>query len=180
MNTSMEFEAGKSPFEIDVAFEVGQKLRRVFKITQNKKGDVYLRIISGIRRGESSAGSLISEDRISLHISQASPNYNTFKRTSSTADGAIDDTVQLNTAIKSGKGFAHLTSVMFSDLAATIYDLDSSEKEHALVIGEFDPKQHTACCAVFAGAIGVEFNCGEVPFEIFKINTALFQVIIVG
>jgi len=176
----MVFDAGELPFDIDLTFEVGQILRRVFKLTQNKKGDVYLRIISGIRRGESANGSIIGEDRISLHASKISPHYNTFKKTYSTEDGATDVAVQLNTAIKSGEGFAHLTSVMFSDLAATRYDVDPSKKEEALVIGEFDPNQSTACCAVFAGALGVEFNCGKVPFDFFKINTALFQIVIVA
>ena len=180
MEPGREFDAGEFPFGIDVTFEVGQKLRRVFKITQNKKGDVYLRIISGIRRGESSAGSLIREDRISLHASKTSSNYNTFKRTSSTADGATDVTVQLNTAVKSGKGFAHLTSIMFSDLAANIYDLNPSKQEQALVMGEFDASKNTAFCALFAGALRVGFNCGNAPFDIFKINTALFQIVIVG
>lgn len=174
----MEFNAGELSFE-DVAFKVGQKLRRVFKLTQNKKGDVYVRIISGVRRGESSAGSPIREDRISLHVSNTSPEYNAFKTTFSATDGSEAITMQLNTAIKSQKGFAHLASVMFSDLAAEKYDLGPSRKEKVLVLGDFDPNQNTAFCALFVSALGVSFNSGKVPVEISKINTAFFQIIIV-
>lgn len=176
----MKFDAGKLPFDINLTYEVGQRLRRVFKLTQNKKGDVYIRIMSGTRRGESSTGSIIGEDRISLHASEISPDYNTFKKTYSTEDGAKEVAVQLNAAIKSGHGFVYLTSIIFSDLAAEIYDVDPSKKEKGLFLGEFEPNQSTVCCAIFAGAVGVEFNRSKVPFDIFKIDTALFRIVIVA
>lgn len=175
----MEFDVGESQSEIDVTFSVNQKLRRVFKLVRKKKGDVYVRIISGVRRGESSTGSPIGEDRISLHPSNSSQAYNTFKKTFSATDGTPDTEVQLNTAVKSRKGFAYLASVMFSDLAATIYDLSPSKIEQALVVGEFDPDRQTGCCALFVGAIGEEFNCGNVPIDILKIDLPPFQIVIV-
>lgn len=175
----MEFDAGSFPFKADLAFEVRQKLRRVFKVTQNKKGDVYVTIISGVRRGESSEGSIILEDRISLHVSKNSQDYNTFKKTHSAIDGAVEIAVQLNTAIKSGYGFAHLTSVMFSDLEASVYDVTPTKQEQILVLDEFYPERQTLFCALFVGSIGAAFKLGEVPFGISRIKTALFQIVIV-
>lgn len=102
-----------------IQVEVAGTARNVMTLTEEAKGDVYIRVYSGGQVGFGSEAIAVVEDRYSLHPSEKSTENVTLKHTLALANGEKRTSVALSDAVKTKSGFFHVFSHRTTELKGT-------------------------------------------------------------
>jgi hypothetical protein len=131
--------------------EVNKTPRTVFRVSEQKSGDLNLHITSGGR--DYAATTLydliaVNDDsvfencdkHISIHTSPNSLSVNVVKRTQEFVDRVVD-ICQVTTGIKQDNLFVPVLFRVCGDLSRSRYTLDESCKDQLVTLGQYDPRQ---------------------------------------
>lgn len=153
----------------------GKTFRSLFTIHEQKQGDVYIRMISGLNAGMNNVDA-IGEHRYSIHVSPRSPQYNVVKRTFTVKNEAPLTSVALTNAVKARTGFTHIVSQSFSDLNGRIYDRPNDGKP-LILLNTFDHRKQTLMLSLFVGYSDAIFPETH-PEMITVFHTKFFQFVV--
>ncbi|MBY5606583.1 hypothetical protein [Rhizobium leguminosarum] len=153
----------------------GKNFRSLFTVHEQKQGDVYIRLISGLNSGMNDVDT-ISEHRYSIHVSPKSKDYNVIKRTLTAKDKSSLTSVALTNAVKARTGFTHIVSQSFTDLTDRIYDRPEDGKL-ILPLNTFDQRKQTFMLSLFVGYPDAIFP-KTYPELITIFHTKFFQFVI--
>lgn len=166
----------KSLLNCRIVIRSRRKLRQLLRLSENNKGDVYVRLYSGPRRGPFE----VREHRFSVHASPMSPTLNTIKSTMSFLGGHHDvKSVQITSALKSTVRLAPVVSLSFSDLAHDFYDAKSERAVQAIELPAFDP----ARCTLFASLLVANRHVASIKLpknvDVIACRSMLFTIFVV-
>lgn len=165
--------------DIHVNVNANDVIRNILSFNENKKGDVYIRLLSGDEATTAPGERRIKEHRYSIHMTPDNLEYNALKQTMRLVNGEEKTTMAYTNAIKGNVGFSQLFVHRFTNLSSEIYD-NIGKLENALFMGEFDPQFSCLYLGIYVGALNSCFpDVGE-GIKVHRIVSSNFQIVILA
>lgn len=161
-----------------ITVKTNGKQRALITFRENKKGDFYIGMYSGLQVGIPPENIAIKEHKYSIHVSERIPSKNLIKRTFVLKDGSEKNSYAYTNAIKTKSGFFCISIRRYSDLSSNRYDTPKEISFKSINIGDFSPSHHTLIIGIFVGSRESVFSKTSDSCLIFPVFSSLFQVII--
>ena len=152
--------------------------RRLLTVWENKPGDVYIRLHSGLQVGMPPEHTPILQHRYSIHPSPRSSTFTSIKQTFELSDGTKSSAIHLTDAVKLKTGFAPSFNVRFSDLRASCYDYNGESGGREICLGEFDSNGETLIVAALLGNKRKLFPSSSIHYLIVPLISQQFKIVI--
>jgi hypothetical protein len=151
-------------------------IRTLFSVVEKQSGELIIPIKGADHVGpDPQIGDVVVENRISIHPSTKSEQYNVIKLTTISARGEVTTAVSLTDAVKLKNGFG----VIFSRRCQRFVASDAEhmrEDERTYALAEIDPSMFNLMHAVFVGHPDTAFDArhpdivvNEFGFKMFKL-----------
>ncbi|RAX40751.1 hypothetical protein [Rhizobium tropici] len=151
--------------------------RNLLIFEEKKKGDVYIRLKSGVQIGMPPNEILIHQDRYSIHPSPISPTYTTVKKTFELKDETKITQSALTNAVKRKTGFAHIFTHRYSDLSAPLYDVQADCRD-VIELGDFDASKMALVVGLFVGHPDLIFPANSPTVGVDTFTSSKFRFVV--
>lgn len=153
--------------------------RQILSMTENKKGDVYIGLLSGFSPGFEETNRRMQEHRFSIHCSENSPEFNVIKQTYSIIGEGPHETTALTNAIKNNSGFANIFTIRCTSLDSEKYNIPKNGAAELIDIGcvnDFETLYVSVLVGGMDSPILIDRDLTDLQF--IEIKTKLFKIIL--
>ncbi len=153
--------------------------RQILSINENKKGDVYITLLSGFSPGFEETNRRMQEHRFSIHYSENDPEFNMIKQTYSVTGEDPHKTAAWTNAVKKNSGFANVFTIRCTNLNSEKYNIPENERAELINIGHVSDFE-TLYVSVLVGGMDspILIDQDMTDLQFIEIKTKLFKIVL--